>query len=344
MGVAGCDRAQPEPARNELDYLDRQSGSSSWQLIGRPPGQQPVDPAAPRHWRELVSADGQRVQLTQRPQRIVSMSLAVDEILVELAPAERIAGITRMATDPRYSSIAERARELDAALVTNSSEQILGLAPDLVFVTSFSTLETVDQLRRSGAPVIQLGGYESLDGIEDNIRVIGFATGEDESAERLITNMHRIIDAAVDSQSDPGRRRWRVLSYTDGTVWAGRTTFDEVMQLIGAINIPSEAGLVGWPRVSVEQILAWQPEVLIAGGLEGEEGRTRKDLLALPGIAATPAGRHGRIVVIPNRLFSTVSHHIAGFAELAAAELARLGTTPPGETSAEPPLSGRPLP
>lgn len=302
-----------EPARSDTQYLEERSGTSGWRLVEEPRS---------GVWRELESADGQRVTLRAPPRRIVSQSLAADEVLVDLIDRERIVAVTAMATDPLYSSIVDRAQEI-GTFVVNSSERILALRPDLVFVTTFSNLETVEQLRRSGAPVLRLGGYESLAAIEDNIRVLAFATGADERGERLIEEMHRRIESAV-AALPAGRHRWRVLSYTDGTVWSARTLFDEVVTRIGAVNIASEAGLVGWPRVGLEQVLAWQPEVFVIGAVEGQEERAARDLLALPGLAETPAGRAGRVVVVPNRLFSTVSHHIAGFVEHAARALAEL--------------------
>jgi ABC-type hemin transport system substrate-binding protein len=41
----------------------------------------------------------------------------------------------------------------------------------------------------------------------------------------------------------------------------------------------------------------------------------REQLLANPAIAATRAARAGRIIIIDNRLFMAVSHHIAGAVE-----------------------------
>ncbi len=273
-----------------------------------------------------ISVGSPSIAATRSPTRIVSLSLATDEILLDLVPQERIAAISQMATDPLYSCAVDAAVRL-GQFVTNNTEQILARRPDLVFVTSYSTLETVQRLRKAGAPVLRLGNYESLQAVEDNLRMVGAAVAEEAGAERLIETMHSRI-ARVQALLPRDRPAPRVLSYSEGTVWAAHTTFDDVMGLVGAVNIPASLGLVGWPRVGVEQILAWQPEVLILGAAPGEEDAARARLLAIPGIAETPAARSGRIAVIPNNLFTTVSHHIAGFVERAAWELYQVGDPP----------------
>ncbi|MGH9899913.1 MAG: hypothetical protein ACRD4L_13800, partial [Pyrinomonadaceae bacterium] len=47
-----------------------------------------------------------------------------------------------------------------------------------------------------------------------------------------------------------------------------------------------------------------------AGADHGNEAETRRQLLEDKAVAATPAGRNGRVIVIDNRAFLSVTHYI----------------------------------
>jgi iron complex transport system substrate-binding protein len=94
--------------------------------------------------------------------------------------------------------------------------------------------------------------------------------------------------------------------YTAGT----NTLFDDIVRAAGAINVAAEQGLEGYPRISAEQVAAWQPDFIIAGADGSALEDTRRRLLANPAVAATDAARADRIILIENRYFLTVSQYV----------------------------------
>ncbi len=64
------------------------------------------------------------------PQRIVSINLCADQLVLALADRSQIAGLTKNATDREMSGEAAAARGLP--LLSNSAEQILAIEPDLI--------------------------------------------------------------------------------------------------------------------------------------------------------------------------------------------------------------------
>jgi iron complex transport system substrate-binding protein len=97
---------------------------------------------------------------------------------------------------------------------------------------------------------------------------------------------------------------------TDGYTAGRNTLFDDIVRQAGAINVAAEQGLEGFPRISAEQVAAWQPDFIIAGADANTLEDTRRRLLANPAVAATNAARADRIVLIDNRYFLTVSQHV----------------------------------
>eukprot|EP01034_Spumella_vulgaris_P018901 gene18901-24162_t len=64
------------------------------------------------------------------PQRIVSINLCADQLVLALADRGQIAGLTKNATDREMSGEAAAARGIP--LLSNSAEQILAIEPDLI--------------------------------------------------------------------------------------------------------------------------------------------------------------------------------------------------------------------
>ncbi len=259
--------------------------------------------------RSLIDATGKTLVISSAPQRIVSQTLATDEILLAIGPATRIIALSPLATDTIYSNIVTSVRQLKIH-TTNNVEQILSLKPDLILVANYNRAETLELLQTMGAPVLQFTQFDSIQAIENNIRLLGEAIGEEQRAEALITKMKREIEE-IRAQFPARLRPLRVLSYSPGNYVAGRhTTFDDMTKIIGVVNIASEQGIEYEAKISDEQILTWQPDVIVTHAATSELAQVREQLLTQPSIAASRAGKAGKIVVIDERHFAAISHYL----------------------------------
>jgi cobalamin transport system substrate-binding protein len=272
-------------------------------------------PAATRPFpRELRDAKGETLTLEREPQRIVSQTLGTDEILLAICQPERVVALSDLAEDGDYSNVVEEARQIPGR-ATQGTEQILQFKPDLIFVASYSRAESVELLKASKAPVFRFANFDSIADIKSNIRTVGYATGTDAAAEKLIRQMDTDL-AAVSARIPKGESPLRVMSYDQLGYTAGSNTiFDDVVRAAGAVNVCAEQGIKGFAKINSEKILEWQPDFLITGANRGKEKSVRDRLLEDPAVATSRAGRAGRIVVIDSRHFLTVSHHVMGFVE-----------------------------
>jgi cobalamin transport system substrate-binding protein len=271
-------------------------------------------PAARTFPRELRDAKGETLTLQREPQRIVSQTLGTDEILLAICPPERVAALSDLAEDENYSNAVEAARRIPNR-TTEGPEQILQFKPDLIFVASYSRAETVELLKASNAPVFRFANFNSIEDVKSNIRTAGYATGMDDAAEKLVRTMEADL-AAVRARVPKNGPPLRVMSYDRPGYTAGSNTlFDDVVRAAGAVNLCAEKGIKGFAKISSEKILEWQPDFLITGANRGKEKSVRDRLLEDPAVANSKAGRAGRIIVIDNRHFLTVSQHVVGFVE-----------------------------
>jgi len=264
--------------------------------------------------RELRDAKGETLNLQREPQRIVSQTLGTDEILLAICPPERVVALSNMAEDGDYSNAVEEARRIPGR-TTEGPEQILQFKSDLIFVASYSRAETVELLKASNAPVFRFANFDSIADIKSNIRTVGYATGADAAAEQLVRRMDEDL-AAVRARIPKSESPFRVMSYDRLGYTAGSNTiFDDVVRAAGAVNVSAEQGIKGFAKINSEKIVEWQPDFLITGANRGKEKSVRGGLLEDPAVATSKAARDGRIIVIDNRHFLTVSHHVVRFVE-----------------------------
>ncbi len=268
----------------------------------------------PGGWRAFTGDDGRRLVLSAPPRRVVSQSLGTDHIVFAICSHDRIAAVSKLATDPKYSQVTNEARAL-GRMVTDALEHIVSFAPDLVLVASYSSAELVAQLEGARVPIVRLDDFDSHAAIRDNIRLVGALLGEDAAAERVVADMDARIERAR-ARIPQGAAAPRVVSFEFGVVLGGKTTFDDAVRLAGGRNLPGEHGLDKWPSVSAEVVASWDPDVLVIGAEPGLEAASIRAFLEKnPALATTRAGRAGRVVAIPLPLMTTVSHHFAQFVE-----------------------------
>jgi iron complex transport system substrate-binding protein len=259
--------------------------------------------------RKLSVATGEILIIPKRPQRIISQTLATDEILLAICQPERIIAVSTLALDPQYSNVIAPARQI-AHYVSDNVEQILSLQPDLVMVASYTRAETLALLTTSTAPILRFTQFQRIEEIKNNIRLIGYAIGEEQRAADLIAQMDSEIQAIL-VQIPKTLPPPRVISYSLDHYTAGRyTTFDDMVNLIGAINIAAEQGIEQYVQISDEQILTWQPQFIISHAQPGEFDKVYQQLLSNPAIAASDAGQAGRIIIVDNRYLFAVSQYI----------------------------------
>lgn len=285
-------------------------------LIGpKPPEEGARVVSASGYPRLLRDSSGAEILINAPPRRIVSQTLGTDEILLAICPPERIAGLSPYALDPRYSNVAEQARSIPARPV-RSAEDILSLSPDLIFVASYSRAEVVELLRSAGAPVFRFSDFSTIESIKANICAVAYAVGQEAQGQELIAWMEREIQLAR-AHIVPGRSP-RVMSYDpwSGTSAGAGTLFDDMVRLIGAINVAAEQGLRGFPKISDEQILKWRPDFIVIGAEAGKFDEACRRMLQNAAVVSSRA----RIIAIEYRHLLAVSHHIAlGIRELAEA-------------------------
>ena len=102
---------------------------------------QPKEGGGEGSQRTITDAVGNEVTLPAKPQRIVSMTLGTDELLMDLVPTDRIAALTYLSDDSGISHISDRSGAVEHKIRGTSAEAILALHPDLILIGDWWKLE-----------------------------------------------------------------------------------------------------------------------------------------------------------------------------------------------------------
>lgn len=218
------------------------------------------------------------------PARIVSTAPSITEILFALGLGSRVAGVTQYC---RYPAEAQSKPKIGTFLEPDL-ERILSLRPDLVLVIS-NPVQVAERLRQLGVRAENVK-QDSIADIFESIALIGRLTGTEQRATRLAMDIRAKLDAAKRQAS--GQRRRSVLFLVgrspgtlQGMVGAGPGTFvDELLSLAGGDNL-LKGSPIAYPKVSLEQVLAGDPEVILDMGdfahAEGKPLEPAQRVLAL---------------------------------------------------------------
>jgi len=234
--------------------------------------------------------------------RIVVLNGGIAETLVSMGLGDRIVG-RDVSTD--FPGVA------DVPLVTNghdvSAEGLLALTPTVVLGDARSgPPEALAAVRQSGVPVVIVPEVWSLQEATARVTAIADAVGAPAAGTQV--NAYLNDEIAKTRSAAEGRSQTQptvAFLYVRGTaavylLGGEGSGADDMIEAAGGIDAGTKANLENFTPLTPEALAAAAPDVILVmdKGLESVGGVS--GLIALPGIAQTPAGRDQRIVSLPD--------------------------------------------
>lgn len=185
-------------------------------------------------------------------------------------------------------------------------EAVLNLHPDLILTnTTIGAERLYDQIEATGVTVVRFEQVPALDGIADAIDQVGAVFGMKEAADRLAEDTSARLDevrARVDQLRAATPRKPRgIVLYIRGTagvffILGSDYGAGDVLDVLGLADIADENGIGNLKPANAEAFVQLDPEIILAmnQGLESTGGMA--GLLERPGVAATAAGMHERVI------------------------------------------------
>lgn len=234
---------------------------------------------------------GRQIRLERAPEKLVSLAPSNTEILFAIGMGDKVVGVTQ------YCDYPEEAKNKSkiGGYSTADIEKVVSLSPDLILTTRIHEKEVVPALERVGLKTFGLNP-RTVDAVLDSVTLVGTVTGQVSAGDRLVKELKTRI-SAVTSKTDgiPPEKRPKVLyvNWSDPIKTAGRDTFaDDLIRKAGGVNVAAD--LSGYSTVSLESIVARNPQVIIISGMGTERKNTYNAIMSdarLSGIEARLKGR-----------------------------------------------------
>lgn len=218
----------------------------------------------------------------KQPERIVSLNLCADQLVLGLADRGQIAGLTRNAADIAMSAEATRAKGL--RILGNSAEEVLEIDPDLIVGMPVRRSAAMTLLKGRDYRLVDLRSAEHLEGIFDAIRETAIAVGHPARGEAMIAGMRRDLD------SIPKVGKGKVAAYYQrrGFMTGTGTLVDDLMTRAGLINLAGRLGKPALAQVSLEEMVAAQPDYIIVESATDHVTDQGTEMLHHPALRGIP--------------------------------------------------------
>jgi iron complex transport system substrate-binding protein len=211
----------------------------------------------------LAGAGGPAAAGAERavPQRIMSLNLCTDLLLLQIAPKARIASVTFLAPEGAKALFPGAADGIP--INRGTAEDVVNLRPDLILDSGLSAPLIRTLARRVGARVVDVKDANNFNDVRDVVRQVGEVTGEPARAEALIRRMDAKLAWLA---AHPPKRTLRVVAWSGGSAVPGKGSMtDAIITAAGAVNIAAQPGPAE-SSFGVEELLMSHPDALLFGG------------------------------------------------------------------------------
>lgn len=254
---------------------------------------------------------GRTVAIEAVPQRIVSLTPGITEILFALDLGDKVVGVTDHCDYPEEAT----SKPSVGGYFTTNLETIVGQSPDVVFSDGHDPV--CDELEEVSVTLVVLQPSD-VSAILADIELVGEITATQEGADALVAQLQQRIDAVTVKTTSVDRpTAFYVIDCSDPSKpWtSGEGSFvDALIDMAGGENIAHASAQ--WAQFSLEVLVDADPEFLIVDASHGEA--LVPDFSAMEGWKELSAVKNGDVYLVDGNLTSRAGPRIVeGLEELA---------------------------
>lgn len=250
-----------------------------------PASQQPVTPEIKT--KIVVDQLGRNVTVPVNVTRVVSLQHHTIDIIIELNGQDKLVGVLKSWQTYLPPGIKRVYPQIDSLptpgdLTSANVEELLALHPDVVFVPHQMPKEVIDRIQGAGIPTVAIALFDAeyneasklnpnltnpdrayTEGLKHTISIIGNTIGKEKEADELIAYTYKNRDFVLNrTASIPRSERVTVYNANPDLYTYGTGKYTGVMiDRAGGVNVAENIN--GYKQVTMEQILKWNPDVII---------------------------------------------------------------------------------
>lgn len=278
-------------------------------------GQSPTPPAETpaAGTRVITDGSGRQVEIPQRVDSVVCSGVGALRYTCYVGGQDRVAGVedyeTKSGLARLYNYVNfDRFASLPV-IGTNGEpfvEEIIAVSPQVIVLSAYAGVDPDDLQSKTGIPVVVVPGSDTtLDSkAYETIRILGELYGLEERSEALSAYL-RGVQEDLDSRTRDIPAEDKPSVYVAGVSFKGIHGFEGTearygpLELIHANNLADTTGREGAFDIDPEQVLSWDPEVILLdyNGME----------LIEEDCAANPAYYQSLTAVQTGRVYAQIS-------------------------------------
>ena len=260
-----------------------------------------------------------RVVTIPRPvERVVSLNPEATRIMIALGDADKLVGVDSafpkylLNTYPKVFQEGEKV-PIVGSLDNPNLEAILSVKPDVIlggYGRSRAANDLIQEKTEITVVWVHAAGHYSpaIEESFDEIEITGLILGKEKKAEEIVSYFKEKIDKVTEVTSDiPASEKQKVYLafWCSKDVGITRTVQSySPLNLAGGINIaqdaegPMYAWGMSWEHaadVSIEQIIAWNPDIILIMGGSKKAGITAEDVLSDPRLQTINAVKNNKV-------------------------------------------------
>ena len=247
----------------------------------------------------ITDAAGREVTIEKEPEKLVSGYYITTSMIMALNQQDKLVGIENKAEKRQiYKKAAPELLELPGVgtLKAFDLEGCAALEPDLV-ILPLKLKDYADTLAELGINAIVVNP-ESMSQMKDTITILGTATGSLDRAEELLKYLGELEGELKKAVSDNEKPSVYLAGNDSYLRTAGAEMYQNTLiDIAGGLNVAKELPDDYWVEISYEQLLTWNPSVII---LASDAEYTVDDLKNDPQLSDIDAVKNNRIYAMPS--------------------------------------------
>ena len=233
------------------------------------------------------------------PQRVVSLNLCADELVLRLAAPDTVKSVTWLARDPVLSNVPALAQAVPVN--RGLAEDIVPLAPDLVIAGTHTSRTAVALLQRLRVPVLEIGVPGSIEEALAQITTVAAALGADERGVQLVGDIRRRL-AALPRAAPLAAQPIAAVYQPNGFTIGQGSMINDLLNRAGLRNLAVERRIDNYGALPLEGLLVAQPDLLVMNAAGDRGPALAYEVLRHPALARRYNG--ARVVSVPSAWWS----------------------------------------
>ncbi len=246
---------------------------------------------------------GRKVELAKPAEKILTNYPIASQILCTIGKQKGILGADGKVVENPLASSPKAGASKSAISNEVNVEQVIAAKPDLVILSKKSK-QIVQNLEKSNIKVFVVSA-ENLDELKSTVKNLGIVTGKEKESEEFMNYYTKNLDSinnklkAVDQKNKPK------VYMAGGSMYLtpGKNMFqNSLIELSGGINVAgSLSGSAKWSEVSAEQLISWNPDIII---LTQYSGVNPQDVLSNDSLKDINAIKNKKVYLMPSKMSS----------------------------------------